>query len=148
MRLVTQELAADLEQALGQLLLRRNRAALYEAILDRAPAGVDRQTYPVLSGLARLGPRTAARLGTEIGLDRSGTSRHADRLEQAGLLGRRPDPADGRAVLLELTPAGQQVVAQLRGALTAHLAALISDWPDGQARALIDGIRALITPPG
>ncbi|GAA3619139.1 hypothetical protein GCM10022419_125860 [Nonomuraea rosea] len=140
-------LARDLEQALGQLLLRRNRRALYNAALDSAPTGVDRQTYPVLSGLARLGPQSAARLADEVGIDRSGASRYADRLEAAGLLERSPDPSDGRATLLALTPAGHAAVAGLRNALTRHLAGLIADWPDGRAQALIDGIRLLIDPP-
>ncbi|KPI08879.1 transcriptional regulator, MarR family [Actinobacteria bacterium OK074] len=140
-------LARDLEQALGQLLLRRNRSALYDAALEGAPPGVDRQTYPVLSGLARLGPQSAARLADEIGIDRSGASRYADRLESAGLLKRGPDPTDGRATLLALTPKGRTAVAGLRTALTRHLAGLIADWPDGQAQALIDGIRLLVDKP-
>ncbi|MFI6344306.1 MarR family winged helix-turn-helix transcriptional regulator [Streptomyces sp. NPDC050560] len=141
-------LARDLAEALGQLLLRRNRSALYDAILESAPTGVDRQTYPVLSGLARLGPQSAARLADEVGIDRSGASRYADRLEAAGLLERGPDPDDGRATLLALTPAGRAAAAGLRDALTRHLAGRIADWPDGQARALVDGIRLLVdTPP-
>ncbi|WP_019056845.1 MarR family winged helix-turn-helix transcriptional regulator [Streptomyces prunicolor] len=140
-------LARDLEQALGQLLLRRNRSALYDAILDSAPAGVDRQTYPVLSGLARLGPQSAARLADEVGIDRSGASRYADRLEAAGLLERSPDPRDRRATLLNLTPEGRAAVTVLRNALTRHLADRIADWPEEQAQALIDGIRLLIDLP-
>lgn len=140
-------LARHLEQALGRLLLRRNRNALYDAVLDSAPAGVDRQTYRVLSGLARLGPQSAARLADEVGIDRSGASRYADRLESAGLLERSPDPSDGRATLLALTPKGHAAVADLRDALTRHLADRIADWPDWQAQALIDGIHLLIDPP-
>lgn len=139
--------AHELEQTLGQLLLRRNRSALYEAVLDAAPPGVDRQTYPVLSGLARLGPQSAARLADEVGIDRSGASRYADRLEAAGLLERGPDPSDGRATLLALTPQGRAAVAVLREALARHLAARIEDWPDSQAQALVDGIRLLIGAP-
>ncbi|MEU5191626.1 MarR family transcriptional regulator [Streptomyces klenkii] len=140
-------LARDLEQALGQLLLRRNRSALYDAVLDAAPVGVDRQTYPVLSGLARLGPQTAARLADEVGIDRSGTSRYADRLEAAGLLARSPDPNDRRSTLLSLTPKGTEAVALLRDALTKHLAGRIQDWPDWQTQALIDGIHLLVDAP-
>lgn len=142
--MVRNVLAHDLEQALGQLLLRRNRSALYDAVLDSAPTGVDRQTYPVLSGLARLGPQTAARLADEVGIDRSGASRYSDRLEAVGLLERSPDPSDGRATLLALTPKGHGVVAELRDALAQHLADRIADWPDWQVQGLIDGIRLLI----
>lgn len=138
------KLARNLEQALGQLLLRRNRNALYDAVLTCAPPGVDRQTYPVLSGLARLGPQTAAQLADEIGVDRSGASRYADRLEDGRLIERGPDPRDGRATLLNLTPKGQEAVAELRDALTRHLAGRIADWPDQRAQALVDGILLLI----
>lgn len=140
-------LARDLEQALGQLLLRRNRSVLYDAILESAPTGVDRQTYPVLSGLARIGPQSAARLADEVGIDRSGASRYADRLEAEGLLERSPDPSDGRATLLTLTPAGHAAITVLRDALARHLEGRIADWPEGQAQALIDGIRLLLDPP-
>lgn len=141
------ELARDLEQALGQLLLRRNRSALYDAILDTAPEGIDRRTYPILSGLSRLGPQTAARLAEEVGIDRSGTSRYADRLEAAGLLERTSDPEDRRATLLTLTRKGLATIAELHEALAEHLSGRIADWPDAQAQALIDGMRLLVTPP-
>ncbi|MFP5021584.1 MarR family winged helix-turn-helix transcriptional regulator [Pseudonocardia phyllosphaerae] len=146
--MASMELARDLEQVLGRLLLRRNRSALYDAVLDAAPTGVDRQTYPVLSGLGRLGPQTAARLADEVGIDRSGASRYADRLQRASLIERRPDPDDGRATLLVLTPQGEDTVADLRIALTRHLAGRISEWPDWQAQALVDGIRLLIEEAG
>ena len=140
-------LARDLEDALGQLLLRRNRTALYDAALSAAPPGVDRRTYPVLSGLSRLGPRSAARLAEEVGIDRSGASRYADRLEAAGLLTRSPDPADGRATLLTLTPEGRATATALHETLAIHLGKLIDDMPDSQARALVDGLRLLTDTP-
>jgi len=136
-----------LEQALGQLLLRRNRSALYDEILASAPPEVDRQTYPVLSGLARLGPQSAARLADEVGIDRSGASRYADRLQRAGLLERSPDPDDRRATLLSLTPAGVAVVGKLRAALVEQLTGRIADWPEPKVRVLVEGLRLLIDAP-
>ncbi|MGO2514684.1 MAG: MarR family winged helix-turn-helix transcriptional regulator [Corynebacterium variabile] len=141
------DLARDLEQALGQFLLRRNRAALYDAALIDAPDGVDRRTYSVLSGLARLGPQTAAQLAEEVGIDRSGTSRYADRLENVGLLERSPDPNDGRATLLSLTPAGKKTAARLHENLARHLGSLIADLPEERAQALIDGLQMLTDAP-
>ena len=129
-------------------MLRRNRDNLCNPVLAVAPAGVDRQTYPLLSTLARLGPLPAARLAEEVGIDRSGASRYADRLQAAGLLERRPDPADRRSVLLCLTPAGAQLIAHLREVLAGHLGEVISGWPAGQAQALIEGIDLLIDAPG
>jgi DNA-binding MarR family transcriptional regulator len=134
----------DLEQALGRFLQRRNRARLYDGMLARAPEGVDQHNYPVLSGLARIGPSTAARLAAEIGLDRSRVSRHADRFESMGLLRRKGDPDDARGTLLILTAKGRKAVDALRNGLAAHLDVLIRDWPDGLAESVVDGLNRLV----
>jgi DNA-binding MarR family transcriptional regulator len=141
------ESARELEQALGRLLLRRNRTALYDAALEGAPDGVDRQTYPVLSGLARLGPLSAAALAEEVGIDRSGASRYADRLQAAGLIERTPDPGDRRARLLALTPEGRRVVSGMRESLARHLAERIENWPESRVATLVDGLRLLVPAP-
>jgi len=36
-------------------------------------------------------------------------------LERRGLVGRRPDPADGRKLLIEVTPSGRRAVNELMG---------------------------------
>jgi DNA-binding MarR family transcriptional regulator len=136
-------LGKELAQALGELLQRSNRARLYDGMLADAPVGVDEHNYPVLSGLARFGPSTAARLAAEIGLDRSRVSRHADRLEQIGWLRREPNPADARGTLLILTPRGHDVIAALRDSLANHLGSLVADWPAGLAESVVDGLRRL-----
>ncbi|GAA3345775.1 hypothetical protein GCM10020358_54090 [Amorphoplanes nipponensis] len=52
------------------------------------------------------GPRRQTDLGAELGTDSAGTTRIVQRLEEAGYVRRRPDPADRRATLVETTPAG------------------------------------------
>jgi DNA-binding MarR family transcriptional regulator len=144
---VNDDVARELEQALDRFMLRRNRDALCNPVIAVAPAGVDRQTYPLLTTLARLGPLSAARLAEEVGIDRSGASRYADRLQAAGLLDRGPDPRDRRSVLLQLTPSGTAAARHLREVLARHLQQLIRSWPTGQAQALIEGIDLLIGAP-
>jgi len=139
-------LGTELAQALGDLLQRGNRARLYDGMLAQAPESVDEHNYPVLSGLARVGPSTAARLAAEIGLDRSRVSRHADRFEAIGWLTRKADPADARGTLLTLTPAGHDVIAALRESLAKYLDALVADWPPGLAESVMDGLRRLTDP--
>jgi DNA-binding MarR family transcriptional regulator len=119
---------------LGTLLLRSNRAHLYQALIG-SREGLDESTYPVLSGLARIGPATATELAEQIGLDRTVTTRHASRLENAGLLTRRPHDGDARATTLELTEQGQRCIAHARTQLDGLLLKAMADWPAERIRA-------------
>lgn len=118
---------ARIEEALGRLLLRSTRARLYDRLIEGVE-GVDVTTYPVLSGVARLGPVSASRLGAEIGLDRTATTRYATRLADAGLLHRMPDPNDARATLLALTEAGEAAVGLMRQNLVREFDRTLRDW--------------------
>jgi DNA-binding MarR family transcriptional regulator len=122
-------------QALGDLLRRSARSRVYGALTEGLGPALDESTYPVLSGLARTGSHTAAQLAADVGLDRSVVSRHADRLEAAGLLRRQPDPADRRATLLVLTGDGQRAVTEMRGRLAAQLDDYLAAWPAADAAA-------------
>ena len=64
--------------------------------------------------LAAATPRSAADLAPDVGIDRSGVTRRASRLEAAGLVRREADPNDRRATLLVLTERGERAVAELR----------------------------------
>ncbi|MFF3910310.1 MarR family winged helix-turn-helix transcriptional regulator [Streptomyces sp. NPDC001848] len=125
----------EIADALGALLGRSTRARLYARLTDGLGEAVDETTYPVLSGLARTGPCSAADLAGEIGLDRSGVTRRATRLEQAGLLRREPDPDDRRATLLALTETGQQAVKTTRQRLATLIEASLDSWPPKEAQS-------------
>ncbi|MCX4617306.1 MULTISPECIES: MarR family winged helix-turn-helix transcriptional regulator [Streptomyces] len=126
--------AARVAAAIGTLTLRATRAGLYGR-LTSGVEGVDATTYPVLSGLARVGPVTATKLAEAIGMDRTVTTRYASRLQEAGLVARRPDPADARATRLVLTVEGEQAVMALRGAMESFVAEEMATWPSGEAAA-------------
>ncbi|MGV9803148.1 MarR family winged helix-turn-helix transcriptional regulator [Mycobacterium sp. NPDC003449] len=120
---------------LGRLLLRSTRQNLYQRLVHDVADRLDATTYPVLSGLGRLGPATATRLAAVIGVDRSATTRYASKLERAGLVARQADPDDARATLLALTPAGHSALAATRRALAAEIGAALTNWPEGEAEA-------------
>ncbi|MFI1179179.1 MarR family winged helix-turn-helix transcriptional regulator [Streptomyces sp. NPDC020799] len=124
--------AARVAAAIGALTLRATRAGLYGRLASGVE-GVDATTYPVLSGIARVGPVTATKLAEAIGMDRTVTTRYATRLQEAGLITRRPDPADARATRLALTDAGEHAVAALRRAMESFLAEEMATWPPGEA---------------
>ncbi|HEX3784840.1 MAG TPA: MarR family transcriptional regulator [Pseudonocardiaceae bacterium] len=141
---MTESAGARLQAALGLLLLRRHRTQLYGELLEPFADKVDEATYPVLSGLARVGPTTAAKLAHDVGLDRSVVSRHSDRLEALGLLRRSPDPADARATLLTLTEDGTALVARLRDRLAGIFQQRLERWPADQADAFVAGMERFV----
>jgi DNA-binding MarR family transcriptional regulator len=127
------ELAGQVARTLGTLLLRGNRGHLYAHLTEDVP-GVDATLYPVLSGLARIGPSTATQLARVIGLDRTVTTRHASKLEAEGLLARLDHPDDARATVLTLTELGHQTIDQLRAGLDDVVLGAMSDWSESEVR--------------
>ncbi|MFE9556770.1 MarR family winged helix-turn-helix transcriptional regulator [Streptomyces sp. NPDC006692] len=138
------EVGHEIAEALGILLRRTTRAQLHRRITEGMGEGVDEVTYPVLSALARTGPRSAADLAPDVGIDRSGVTRRASRLEAAGLISREPDPHDRRAQLLVLTERGRLAVAELRARLAAHITTSLSAWPPGEAEAFAHQLRRFL----
>ncbi|MFH8789233.1 MarR family winged helix-turn-helix transcriptional regulator [Streptomyces roseoverticillatus] len=134
----------DIADALGPLLRRSTRAHLYHRLTEGLGEAVDDLTYPVLSGLARTGPSSAADLGREIGLDRTTVTRRADRLERAGLLQRQPDSTDGRATLLALTDDGHRIVVTTRQRLAAAIDSALATWPPADAQAFARLLRRFV----
>ena len=135
----------DVAAALGLLLQRSFRVHLYGRLTKGVAPGLDETTYPVLSGIDRAGPCSAADLALAVGLDRSGVSRRATRLEQAGLLSRQPDPRDARVVLLILTAAGEQALAVMRARLADAISDSFSSWPAGQAEAFASALSRFVS---
>jgi DNA-binding MarR family transcriptional regulator len=72
--------------------------------------GLDTAEYKALSALSQAGPphrSTPGRLARRMDLSSGAMTNRLDRLEEAGLVRRVPDPDDRRGVLVELTDAGQ-----------------------------------------
>lgn len=87
--------------------LERDRQTVFSA------RGLDVWSFDVLAALRRAGPpyELAPRELLVQNLVSSGAmTNRIDRLEEAGLVSRRPDPADRRGVLVRLSPAGRRRV--------------------------------------
>src|SRR5215210_147269 len=84
--------------------------------------GLEPGWYDVLATLRRAGPPYRLRpteFTRTLMLTSSGTTKRLDRLEQAGLIARTPDPDDRRGTLITLTEAGH---ALLDTAVDTHVA--------------------------
>src|SRR3954469_4777447 len=83
--------------------------------------GLEPGWHDVLATLRRQGPPFRLRvtdLTDALMITSSGTTKRLDRLEQAGLLAREPDPNDRRGTLVRLTEAGVKLID---GVTAAHL---------------------------
>ena len=74
----------------------------------------------------------------------SGTTKRLDRLEQAGLITRGPDPDDRRGTLITLTAAGRELVDGTTEAHLANEARLLGALSEAEQLRLADLLRKLL----
>ena len=89
-------------------------------MLDETLAEVELDTaeYRVLSALSQAGPpfrSTPGRLAKRMDLSSGAMTNRLDRLEEAGLIRRLPDPDDRRSVVVELTGHGRETIEKTVG---------------------------------
>lgn len=109
--------------------------------------GLRRETWDVLASLRRAGP--PYRLSpTDLyrGLMRTSgaMTNRLRRLEQAGLVRRVTDPADGRGLLVELTQAGRRLVDDVASAHLDNERALLEALTPAEQDALVALLRKLL----
>ncbi len=125
--------ASELRIVLGQLV-RRLRAE---------------NTFPVSQGmvLARLereGPATTSALAAAELVRPQSMAQTLAELGAAGLVARRPDPEDGRQILIELTDQGGAILAEDRARREGWLATVIeADLTPDEQQVLLEAIEIL-----
>jgi DNA-binding MarR family transcriptional regulator len=108
--------------------------------------GLEAGWYDVLATLRRTGPPYRLRpseFTSALMLTSSGTTKRLDRLEQAGLIARAPDPQDRRGILIGLTAAGRRLVDSATAAHLDNERRLLSALTDAEQRRLADLLRKL-----
>lgn len=78
-----------------------------------ASEGEALSTFLVLDVVARGEGRRQREIADGIQIEGATMTKHLDRLEAEGLVARRRDPSDRRAVLVDLTPAGRSTHRRL-----------------------------------
>ncbi|CEA07808.1 MarR family protein [Arthrobacter saudimassiliensis] len=101
-----------------QIMLTRIEAAL-------RPFGISFSRYELLTLLSftRTGMLPMSKLSARLQVHPTSVTNTVDRLEAAGLVRRRPDPADGRSRLVAITDAGRDVAQRA----TADLNGVFAD---------------------
>jgi DNA-binding MarR family transcriptional regulator len=109
--------------------------------------GLDASGFDVLVTLRRSGRPyrlSASAVADATMVARSSTTSRIDRLEEAGLVERVPDPDDGRGVGVELTAAGRALIDRAMVAHVANEARLLAVLPAGAAARLAGDLRNLL----
>jgi DNA-binding MarR family transcriptional regulator len=110
--------------------------------------GLESGWHDVLATLRRTGAPFRLRptdLTDATMLTSSGTTKRLDRLEQAGLIAREPDPDDRRGTLISLTPAGRRLIDKVTEAHLANEKRLVGALTAAERRQLADLLRKLQT---
>jgi len=126
------------------------RTALFlDALQDEclAPFGLSFGDYAVLRLLedppagVSLSP---TRLAEMVVRTTGGMTKSIDRLERQGLVRRRPDPADGRGVLVALTPKGRRTAEDASAAYVVGRQRVLDQLDEGEADEIDLALRRLL----
>jgi DNA-binding MarR family transcriptional regulator len=107
-----QELAGRLRHAIARSARR---------LRQEAGTGLSPSLTAALATVDRHGPLTPSELAARERVQRPTVTRVVCRLEEAGLVTRAADPADGRSALITVTPAGRALLEAARTRKDAFL---------------------------
>lgn len=104
--------------------------------------------FRALATLADHGSLRVADLADRLGVNSSTATRMSARLRRKGLITRTADPVDRRAIRLEITAAGEAVVATVTARRQAVIARISRRIPDEERAAMIKSMRTFTAAAG
>jgi DNA-binding MarR family transcriptional regulator len=122
--------------------LPQRSSALSRLFLTRSSVCVSRTEVGVLRTLND-GSRRITELATEERVTQPAITLLVNRLEERGWVKRIPDPSDGRAVLVSLTPVGEETLEQLRAEYRALLHEEMAMLDDDEVETLAAAVEIL-----
>jgi DNA-binding MarR family transcriptional regulator len=134
-RASTRQVSAQVVRPMRQL------GSLKAQAVPHAKPGVEWSSYVLLFHLAGDGPMRSSTLAERVAADPSTVSRQVATLVDLGLVERRPDPADRRAVQLAVTEEGAELFRQMREHRVAMFDSVLADWSDAD----VDRLTELLT---
>lgn len=100
------------------------------------PQAVSSSTITALDRLVTEGPLRVSELAARESITQPGVTMLVHRMVGAGYAERVPDPTDGRATLVRITPAGRAVLAERLADRTRLLRARLAQLSDDDQRLL------------
>jgi len=122
--------------------LPQRASALSQIFLTRSSVCVSRTEVGVLRRLA-CGPRRISALAADERVTQPAITLLVNRLEERGWVLRAADPSDRRAVLVSLTPDGEDALARLRAEYRALLHDQMTELDDHQVHTLATAVQIL-----
>lgn len=111
------------------------------AAVEGIPGGL--RGYHVLAAAAAASCGNQLELARQLGADRTVMTHLIDALEAAGLVRRRPDPADRRARQVILTDGGRRTWAEAGARLSAVQEQVLAPLAPGERELVLDALRRL-----
>jgi DNA-binding MarR family transcriptional regulator len=128
----------DIVEQLGHLALGTRLKRLGERLqaettrfIEASGLPVPASQFPLLAALDRPGGLTVGELAEAVGVSQPGITRSVARLAEQGLIAVTHESADRRRRSVQLTPAGDEVVAQARAEVWPHVEAAVIEACDG-----------------
>jgi DNA-binding MarR family transcriptional regulator len=123
--------------------LDRRLAALWHVLGRRGKRELSRTAASVLATLRDAGPRRITELAESEAIAQPTVTTLVGRLERDGLVDRRSDPGDARAVLVHLTEAGLARLNEMRAAREALLQARLRTLTETEREVLAAALPVL-----
>lgn len=117
-----------IESEVGSLI-RRVKRVIGERAREVHPE-LHPMTYFILTHLATHGPLRGADLSDAFGMDKGGVSRQVQALVDLGLVERKPDPEDRRAILLDASDEGRSRLDEMSRQRRDRFDERLADWSD------------------
>jgi DNA-binding MarR family transcriptional regulator len=108
-----------------------------------SPPGLSLTAAATLATLERSGPTRLTVLAAGEGVSQPAMTQLVARLEDSGLVSRCADPADGRAVHVQLTAAGHELVGRRRAVRAERLSGLLARLSAADQDALAAALPAI-----
>jgi DNA-binding MarR family transcriptional regulator len=131
---ITPETRDRLTAAVSQLV--RTGRHISARAADQLYGDLPSYGWSLLVPLQRDGDQRCSALALRAGVDVSVASRQLAVLERSGYVERRPDPLDGRASLLSVTPEGVAALDAARALRSDWALTALSGWDEDDARLL------------
>jgi DNA-binding MarR family transcriptional regulator len=137
-------LLPELHRSLIDITVIMNQPERDVELLAKAGLSLERALFPLLVLIERFGPIGVVDLAGRVGRDYTTVSRQVARLEELGLVTRRPGSADKRVREALVTAAGKEATGALDAAREEMAISMFADWERKDFDDLVRLMRKLV----